>query len=257
MRRRIRLTGRRQLARTVVDVNVIGVGERKEKKLITLAIVKNNVLARLPKTAQVKLRLFENKLAETLDFGTLGDLKPYVDITSRSFSAPSCQLRIVATEEKVKGLLLGSTDTWTLRMEEEKENVDREGILLFQPNDISPRSWKLDLREDDYPIVYIDENIPSSNNWARSDPTFTSCVLPAIIREVFEDIFSNNAPPEREWQEDWIQWAEDLMPGREPPWTDGRTHQREWLDDLLDTFCRRHNLATNLLQDLTKESEIE
>ena len=167
-------------------------------------------------------------------------MKHTAEIKSGAFSAPSCQLRVVAANNEQKGLLLGSTDTWTMRTGgDDQDGTASEGILLFQPHEIAPRSWKLDVREDDYPIVYIDKKIPDSRTWVRNDPVFVSCVLPAIIREVFDDILVAT-PPEQAWAKDWLGWADTLMPGREIPWTDGRQQKQVWVNDLLDSFCQRH-----------------
>ena len=253
MRRRIRLTGRRQLSRSVVDVKLFVAGPESDKKFVTMKILKPQVFSKWEQTARIKLRLFENKMSETLNFGTIGKQVIDVEITNPAFSAPTCQLRVVSTAESTKGRLLGSTDTWTLRTVE--EDTIREGILLFQTHDISPRTWKLDIREEDYPIVYIDKTIPNSRSWVQNDPTFTSCVLPAIIREIFDDIFSENDEPEQQWQQDWVRWADALMPGKEPPWNELPALQREWISNLLDNFCEDHDMLGVLIKELMQEAK--
>ena len=124
---------------------------------------------------------------------------------------------------------------------------------MFQPHEIAPRSWKLEIRDDDYPIVYIDKKIPDSRTWVRNDPIFISCVLPAIIWEVFEDILVSVTPPDQNWAKDWLGWADTLMPGKAPPWTDGRQQKLEWISDLLDGFCLRHGTLDMLVGKLQQE----
>lgn len=251
MRKRIRLTGRRQLARSAIETKIVEIGGRK---LVSMTIANSKAFQKIPKNARVKLRLFENKFSETLEFGTLGAMNTTVEIRNSAFSAPSCQLRIVASEEWHKGLLLGSTDTWTLRTGgEDNDGAASEGILLFQPHDIAPRTWKVDMREDAYPILYIDKNIPDARTWARNDPVFVSCVLPAIVREVFDDILNANAPPEQAWAKDWLEWAETLMPGKAPPWTDGPAQRQVWVGDLLDSFCQRHGMLDHLVRKVKQQ----
>lgn len=251
MRKRIRLTGRKQLARSSIDAQVVEIGG---KKLVAMTIANKPAFAKMPDTARIRLRLFENKFSETLEFGTLGDMKTTAQIRNTAFSAPSCQLRVVASGENDKGLLLGSTDTWTLRTGgDETSGTASEGILYFQPHDIAPRTWKLDIREDDYPIVYIDRKIPDARTWVRNDPVFVSCVLPAIVREVFDDILDGNTAPEQRWARDWIDWADTLMPGKAPPWNEGRAQKQLWLADLLDSFSHRHGMLDLLAGKLSQE----
>jgi hypothetical protein len=252
MRKRIRLTGRRQLARSAVDVKVAVVGN---KKLVSMTIADAKAFSKMPETARVKLRLFENKFSETLEFGTIGAMKIAAEIRNGAFSAPSCQLRVVATDGVTSGLLLGSTDTWTLRTGgDDDAGTSSEGILDFQPFDIAPRTWKLDLRDDDYPIVYVDKSIPDSRTWVRNDPIFISCVLPAIVKEVFDDILLASSAPEQEWVKDWLSWADTLMPGKSPPWTEGDQPKQDWINDLLDSFCQRHGMLDLLVGTLGQEA---
>ena len=156
MRKRIRLTGRKQLPRSAVEAKVVEIGD---KKLVSMTIANPTAFKKMPDTARIKLRLFENKFSETLEFGTLGAMKTTAEIRSGAFSAPSCQLRVVAANDEQKGLLLGSTDTWTMRTGGDDEGgAASEGILLFQPHEIAPRSWKLDVRK---------MTIPSSTSTKR------------------------------------------------------------------------------------------
>ena len=251
MRKRIRLTGRKQLPRSAVKAKVVEIGS---KKLVAMTIANPQAFKKLPNTARVKLRLFENKFSETLEFGTLGSMQTTAEMRNKAFSAPSCQLRVVASEGEHRGLLLGSTGTWTMCANDDDEGSRaNEGILMFLPHEIAPRSWKLEIRDDDYPIVYIDKRIPDSRTWVRNDPTFISCVLPAIIREVFEDILVSFTPPEQSWAKDWLAWADTLMPGKEPPWSDGRLQKYEWISDLLDSFCLRHGTLDMLVENFQQE----
>ncbi len=251
MRRRIRLTGRRQLARSSVDVKVAVIGD---KMIVSMTIADTEAFSKMPETARVKLRLVENKYSETLEFGALGKLKITAEIKSGAFSAPSCQLRIVASDDGKKGLLLASTDSWTLRTGgDDGTGTASEGILDFRPFDIAPQVWKLELREDDYPIVYVDKRIPDPRTWVRNDPIFVSCVLPAIVKEVFDDILSSNAVPEQDWAKDWLGWADTLMPGKAPPWNEGPLPKSEWVNDLLDSFCQRHGMLDLLVGKLGQE----
>ncbi|WP_296740395.1 hypothetical protein [Mesorhizobium sp.] len=249
MRKRIRLTGRRQLPRSSVEAKVVEIGS---KRLVTLTFAQPELFRRLPRTARIKLKLFENKFSETLEFGTLETPKATCDLKNGAFSAPSCQLRIVESEPERRGLLLASTDTWTLRANADDGDTSSEGILKFQPFDIAPRSWKLSIRDDDYPVVYVDRRIPENRTWVRNDPVFISCVLPVIVREIFEDILSTDTPPERGWMRDWVDWADKLMPGSIPPYSDSRLRKLGWIDDLLDAFCKHHGTLDMLIGRLNE-----
>src|SRR5262245_41450680 len=93
MRRRIRLTGRRQLNRSSVNVKM---AELAGKRLLTLSLAEPRSFQGFPSDSRVSLRLYENKLVEVADFGTVGSPKNVVELKSTAFVSPSCQLRVAA-----------------------------------------------------------------------------------------------------------------------------------------------------------------
>jgi hypothetical protein len=250
MRRRVRLTGRRQLARSAVNVRIVEVGS---KRVVTFGIADAGVLSHFPADARILLRLQENKLVELLDFGAIGEPRYTADLSFQDFVAPTCQLRIASSGADRHGILLGSTDSWTLRADADEDDKARRGILLFLPSKIAPRPWSLDIRDNDYPVVYIDERIPDGRSWARTDPVFLNAILPAVMTKVFDDILGQPEPPDIDWISDWLRWAESLMPGSKPPFGGTAKEKREWIDSLVDSFCQRHHLSDGLVRHLTME----
>lgn len=250
MRTTIRLTGRKELPRSATNIRLL---EAHEKKYIALSIVQPEYFSGFPPDSMVKVRLVENKSSETLKFGRLDslDVPRTAELEHPSFSAPSCQLRVVAGQSSRKGILLASTKRWTLRDDSDPDDrVQARGILMFQSSKVHPRVWRLEIREDEFPVVYVDSSIPNVRTWVRNDPVFIGCVLPSIIREVFEDILAQPDPSSHEWMEDWLSWAESLMPGVELPDPEARDTRLEWIDHLLDCFCTKHDVRAGLLSHL-------
>ncbi len=245
MRRRIRLTGRKQLSKSAVRVGLLEAGGGK---LVTMTLAHPEALKPFPTEANVSLKLVENKRVEVVNFGTVGKLSTTRDLRSDDFVAPSCQVRIADTGFGTKGLLLASSDTWTLRGDDEKEDENSRGILSFLADDTAPQSWKLDIRENDYPLVRVDKRIPNAAHWAKSDPVFVGTVLPAIVRRVFDEILRGVHSDDTPWVVDWLTWAAVLLPGQAVPI--GEESQDGWddyLERLLDSFCARHELAEKFL----------
>lgn len=248
MRRRIRLTGRRQLGRSTVNVKF---AELPGKRLLTMTFADLGALKEFPPDAKISLRLQENKRIEVLNFGTVASPKT-AEPSYGGFVAPMCQLRITGVGPDRPSLLLASTDGWTLRGDDDDTGEGRKSILLFLPADTAPRSWKLDIRDSDYPIVYVDKRIPDARSWAKNDPIFLGAVLPAIISQLFEDILAQSGGSDIEWVKQWLQWADTLMPGSIPPVNAGSKERRDYIDALLDSFCARHDLAENLLKSFAQ-----
>lgn len=250
MRRRIRLTGRKQLSKADALVKVIDVSG---KRMLTLALGDAVRLAKFAKDSRVVVVLKENKLIELVEFGTLGALRQTAELTNTAFANPTCQLRIVSPDGQHRGLLLGSTDAWTLNAITDEHERGKKGILCFQPDDIAPRAWKLEIRDDDYPVVYVDSRIPDVRTWVRTDPVFIGFVFPAIVAQVFDDILLQLSEPEMDWMKGWLSWANVLMPGNRPPYGGTSSEKKEWIELLIDSFSYRHRLSDRLVRQLAAE----
>ena len=250
MRRRIRFTGRKQIPLSAVDVKLFE-SSSSDKNIVALSF-QNSSFKSFPESARIKLRLRENNFLETLEFGTVGSPKLTEYMSNTWYSAPTCQIRIVSSDSNNRGLLLGSTNTWTLKHDSDGNSHNRKGILLFRPLNIAPRAWKLEINEHDHPVVYIDTKILNPKSWATRDPVFVSCVLPAIISEIFLEILDSDEPPEQEWETDWLDWADSLMPSSKPPFEEERQSKKEWIGNLVDSFCKKHK-SLELLIEHTKE----
>lgn len=247
MRRTIRLTGRKQLSRSSVNLSLHDVAG---KKVLTLALVNPAAFKAFPSNARIMVKLFETKQMELVEFGTLGSLKSAVDLSNQDYVDPSCQLRIASSDSARYGVLLGSTQSWRLSSDNPEQAGSVRGILNFLPAKIAPRTWKLHINEDTHPVIEIDNRIPDPRTWAKKDPIFVGTVMPAIIHQVFDDILSQENPEETEWMNDWLRWAEALMPGGNPPQKPDIKERRIWIDGLIDTFCKRHKLSDRIIDHL-------
>lgn len=248
MRRRIRLTGRRQLPKSTVTAQMIEVGD---DTIVTLLPKKKDAFSAFPNDARVSLKLFADKRIEILDFGTVGKLASSQKLQSKNFIAPSCQLRITDSGQKQKGLLLGSTDPWTLMSDDPEQEAASKGIVEFLADKTAPQTWKLEIREDDYPLVRVDERIPSASMWAKTDPVFVATALPVIVSRVFEKILHEDFPDGMPWANDWLAWADSVAPGLLPLKNpEDQSELSDAIERLVDSFCQRHELAEALLREL-------
>jgi hypothetical protein len=240
------LTGRRQLSKSAVRVTL---SELSGDPLVVVSVAHPEAFKPFPHDAKVSLRLVENKGVEIVDLGTVGKLHASRKLQSRELTAPSCQLRIADPGHKAKGLLLASTDTWTLRGDDDKNNQKSRGILQFLAADTAPQPWKLQINENDYPLVLVDKRIPNAGLWARNDPVFVGTALPIIVRQIFDEILRGEYSDDTPWVVSWLQWADVILSGVRPsiPEED-RVARLDYLDRLVDSFCSKHDLATKLLE---------
>jgi hypothetical protein len=225
------------------------------KRVVTLAIADPTAFKGFSQDARLTLRLVENKQMELLDFGTIGAPETIAELSNTSFGDPSCQLRVAETKPDHLGLLLGSTKTWRLNSDRTPQDGSVRGILRFQSADIAPRAWKLDIQEDTHPLVMVDKRINDPRTWAKTNPVFVACVLPAILQMVFDDILSKPDPTDIEWMADWLRWADSVMPGNKPPEDNQDASARhDWVEQLIESFCQRHRLSDRIIDEMNREA---
>jgi len=248
MRKAIRLTGRRD-----IPLNSFKMKPAQEGEIIEFDIVGDHVFSRLEPSARIYLQLTENKMTETISFGTVeSPSSPSVPKFS-GFRAPSAQLRVVSTEPSHKGLVLGSTSRWTLKMQSgDAEQTTGRGILLFQPKDIKPRTWKLDIRDDEHPVLYVDDSIPEPTDWARRDSVFRTTVMPTVVERVMHHLLANVDISDYPWVEEWFAWADSLVPETPRPINGEENERNAWVDILVEEFCRQHRFHDQLLSSLDR-----
>jgi hypothetical protein len=219
-----------------------------------LTVADRNAFQHLPPQAKVSLKLVENKRVEILDFGPLQRLVATTELPEH-FTAPTCQLRVADPGLKAKGILLASTDAWTLKGDDPENQENSKGILQFLADDTAPQSWKLEIRESDYPLVRIDKRIPNAAMWARNDPIFVATALPIVVRQIFEEILDGTFTEDAPWVVDWLKWAAVFMSTEVPPIGGEESDRADYIERLVDSFCARHNLADQLLQAVEPEDQ--
>ena len=250
MRRRIRLTGRKQLSKSAVNVALT---ELAGKPLVTMTVVHDEAFKAFPPDAVVSLRLIENKRVEVVDLGTVRKLRHTRELRARGFVAPSCQLRIADPGTGQKGLLFASTDNWTLRGDDPTDPENSKGILQFLAAETAPQPWKLDINDNDYPIVRVDKRISNAGTWARTDPVFLGLGLPMIVRQILDEIFRGDYSDDVPWVADWLRWAGAILPGEALPYREEKPVRLDYIERLLDSFCLKHDLADKLLAAVQPE----
>lgn len=246
MRRTIHLTGRKQLSLSQFEFDIHEVGD---SQVVTLGL-SEEIRRTFPNDARVRVKLVENKRVEICDFGTVGKPKLDVDVGNLKFYAPSCQIRI-SSSEAPQGKLLGSTSPWTF-----KSGGAEEGILIFQAKPIAPKLWDLEIRDQEYPLLSIDDRVPDAATWAGGSPVFRALVFPTVLREVFRHIFAANdgQRPDDGWMHDWMKFADTLYGSTvSPPKSKEDIDVNRWCDDLSDTFLTHFNLGDQAIEALRKQ----
>lgn len=128
-----------------------------------------------------------------------------------------------------------------------KEDGPRRSLLPLDPDpDLRDEVWRLDLDENDGPVVKVSMHlVPDRHDLARS-PAFVSLVLPEILRRSLAWALEQGLPGEDDWDTPrgrWIRFGCGLLGQAEPPDElnndDEESDDRErWVEEMTTRFCR-------------------
>lgn len=251
MRSTVKLTGRRTVPVNSVEVKLID--DRPQRVRVTVRHEYH--FSKFPRDSMIKLRLFENKVSETLVLCDRADLDGDLErpLTNR-FSRPSCQLRIVQKSRPNRGLLLGSTPKWTIDSSDDgSKDRENQGILKLAVAEIDPRCWNLQFPDSDYPTVYLNSKIPNAKRWARTDPVFVGFVLPIVIHQIFDHIFQTEEYDEVRWMLHWVEWAQDSGASSAPSFSATAQDKESWIKGVIDRFSLKNKILGQLVDTLERE----
>ncbi|MEW7009433.1 hypothetical protein [Lentilitoribacter sp. EG35] len=244
----IPLTGRKNLAQS--DFNFDWQND-ENGTICIFEILNQKAVQDFPANSRVRVLMTENKNVYIADFGTLEKPNSTFSFEGVSLNDVKPELRIVSEDVSSNGLLLGST-----KLPKTNKNGDTEGILHFQLKDTSPFLWELSMSENDFPVLYVNENIESAITWVKSDPVFLISVFPVVIEQVFTCIFKSDSGYEEGWMYEWVQWVEQSMGCKQFPKTSNNLNFfQEWLDDAKSTILAKMNLLPDAIGKIDEQGE--
>lgn len=126
-----------------------------------------------------------------------------------------------------------------------------ESLLPMEPAELDQLLWRLDIN-DDGPVLKFNVSVFPSALGIENYTAFGALVLPEALRRVMETIAEEPAKlsDENDPFSGWLPWLEGLGVGR-PPADAEPDEKRDWCNEVIDVFCKRHLFATRLGRELS------
>lgn len=251
--RRLNYTGRRKLSLEDVKVRILPSDERLALFDVNLKLSEYG----LPKDALVFVEAYRQTSWMRFPCGTVGRLAIPIDRSLSEFDSPEGILfRVrVTSATSPEGLLLAEADKIRPRLTEQ-EDENRLSLLSTKPDDdLGDQLFRVDFT--DKPLLLINAR---SGDWRilSRDPVFTSLVLPSVLREIMTRILHIekhfDVEDTTDWRSQWLKFCV-LLPGvPELPSERDQDNLDDWIDEVVDTFCRRISAFSTFQRTyLTKE----
>ncbi len=246
MIRRLNRTGRRQIARADVEVRLRST-EGNEPPIFDLALNLGN--HNFPPDARVRAEAWRSNAVQRWDYGTVGALTPPTEDERRMRDVPqSSQFRVLVVAGDGSGRLLGHLPS----IRPELPHKSLLPVKEVGEEELGEEVWQVDFGDDDLPELLLNSSVTGISEIVRSDRTFRSLVMPAVLRSILTHaLIDQGAEPdddESPW-EGWFRLAERLHPDVDVPRVEPEdsdadlSEARDWIEAVVRAFAKERVFA--------------
>lgn len=245
--RKLSLSGKRRIQRGDVRFSITA----REGGAATCNVGLTRIDPRFPQDARVFVEAYSRQAGlERFFWGTWADV---ANEPTRSFQFQGRvasqgllgRLKLVAAD----GRLLGEADK--LRPVERKGAGPRE-LLDIHRIPLEEEVWRVDYDPQQGPRLLLNAELPTEFEYS---PVFRGLVFPTALREILQRLLRedpDDVADEEGWQFLWLTFARRFLPFEGIPKCDETG--LDWVDGVLEAFCRAHRFQTVTRESLEKES---
>lgn len=248
MIKRVNSTGRKRIPREYVAIEIFDGSPRTFNATIDLG----NFSA--PKEAEVVLEATcaGSNVVRRFEWGTVDKLCEPRDRTLADLHGRNIffSLKVIDRSERI-GRILGFAGNIRPIKGGEKSSAGRRGLLPVEPSEeLGDELWKLDFRAEGVYLLY-NKSLPGLDDRMRFDAAIYALIYPSIIRQIlnrsFDEADDDDAEPNEHWPSLWLRFAKQLHPEKLPP-PELESDREEWIDEVVNQFCREHLLKSRFVQ---------
>lgn len=251
MKWRINSTGRQRILREHFKFSMLEaeIGQPLKAK-VTLDLSSYN----FPATAALVIEGYHSSSVQRFECGSVA--RPaipsllVVDEVERSGSL-HFRIKVVDTEQ-TPGLLLGSAVKISPKGDGDRDG--RKSLLPVRYRDLGHQVWKVDVEFGNRPELIVNLALPEIKHWLKSHALIQGFMLPAALRIVLQELVRDADGDGDEgdaWREEWKTYCRmELGMTGDPPDMRGDAQQKaEWIENAVDSFCRKFKLVKRIVQD--------
>lgn len=242
MIKRVNFTGRKRIPRNRVEIEVYDGAPRQFAASIDISQYG------FPADAEV---VIEATCAGStnicrFEFGNAGELKQPKDCLLAGLAGENVffSLKVVDRTDEF-GRILGIAENIRPIKAGKQTSTGRRGILPIERVPMGQELWRLDFKDQDV-FLCVNEDVENLSERFGFDPLFFTTIYPGIIRTILyrgigeqPDIDSDDD----RWPVLWLNFGRRLHSAHsDPPAPDDVDQCEEWVEDVVEQFCRLHRL---------------
>lgn len=249
---RINFTGRRRITRRHVEIRITTGGDGVPCFDAMLSLGELDLLP----AGRVFIEAYRQTAWQRFDFGTVGQIRPPDDRRLDRFGSADgvlFRVKVVQPAEAATdgrpALILALAES--IRPRAEAGQTRRQSLLPIVPDDFRDEVWRLSFDESTEPVLRISRHLVPDWRSLAGTPEFVCLVLPEILRSILSRILlvEEHSDPDdtTDWRTRWLRFARRL-PGVPPPPHRDEGDAEEWIEQAVEAFCRRGQIAERFRQ---------
>ncbi|TVP98083.1 MAG: hypothetical protein EA381_13270 [Planctomycetaceae bacterium] len=186
------------------------------------------------------------------EWGSVGNLRPTENRLMPGLDGANVYftLKVIDRSEDF-GRILGLADNIRPVKAETKAGSGRRGILPVEPAELGDELWRLEYRTEDV-FLLVNQRVDGLVDRIRYDSAIYPLIYPTIVRDVLHQALEAQLDDDDDadrWPALWLRFAQDLHPERtKPPAAEGEDERREWVSEVVKSFCRDHALRERFVR---------
>ncbi len=259
MIKRVNFTGRKRIPRQNVQVK-LNVGDPPTFDA-TIALDGTN----MPPGSRVYLEAMcaGSSIVKRFAFGSVGAIEPDADRTLPDFDLDHTFFVLKVVDQSTRfGRLLGIAENIRPEGTGQPASGGNRGILpIVECDGLGQQLWDIDFGEHNV-CLRVNKTVPGLKDRFSRDPLFYPVVYPVIVQQILNRAIEENVDPDEpseKWPVLWLQFGRQFHPEKESPPSraDGDEECREWVEAVVDAFCREHSLAETFTAHIQEDSRAD
>jgi hypothetical protein len=245
--RKLSLSGKRRIQKGDVRLAL----SSREAGKATCNIGLGRLDARYPLDARVFVEVYSRQAGmERFYWGTWADVakeptRAFTFVGNVASQGLLGRIKVVAAD----GRLLGEADK--LRPDERRATGGRRELLEIHRVSLQEEVWRLDYDPQQGPRLLLNKELPTSFEYGA---VFQGLVFPTALREILRQLLRedpDDVEDDEGWQHVWLKLGKSFCPFDGPP--RGDENGFEWVESVVQGFCRAHRLQSVTREALEKE----
>ena len=208
---------------------------------------------RLPREASAYIYVHAGNAEEKFSLGKLSDMRiPKYRLLDSLPAGETKHFRLLVVDDETSKILASAEDVRPKSLHEE----EREPLLPVEIKELGNIIWKVNLVEEQQPILHLNQEFPDIINKMKNDKIFQALILPNAVRSCLKHFVTSTQDTSLTWIQNWGSFLKELGMHKSIPLSDDEDPDIDrWLDKVIEKFCKNKDVFARAVEETNRISE--